>query len=187
MCIYTYTYTHTDLVSSNLLSNYHNHKSYVIFAYYLFIFCHLKCLVFREYTSISVTFLLIVHLYFPCTILKCIFINICLFSYIKDNPTGPAHRLYMFIIDSYEGLFCILSLLWASLVAQCKESTCNARDTGVIPGSGRSPGEANGSPLQYSCLGNPMDREAWQATVHRVASVRHKLVIKPPFFCILKS
>ena len=53
-----------------------------------------------------------------------------------------------------------------------EESTCNAGDMGdlgSIPGSGRSPGEGNGNPLQYSCLGNPMDREAWQATVHRVA------------------
>ena len=44
----------------------------------------------------------------------------------------------------------------------------NAGDAGLIPGSGRSPGEGNGNPLQYSCLGNPMDRGAWQATVHRV-------------------
>ena len=44
-----------------------------------------------------------------------------------------------------------------------KESACNARDLGLIPGSGRSPGEGNGYPLQYSCLENPMDRGAWQA------------------------
>ena len=43
------------------------------------------------------------------------------------------------------------------------------RDVGLIPGSGRSPGEGNGNPLQYSCLENLMDREAWQAIVHRVA------------------
>ena len=43
------------------------------------------------------------------------------------------------------------------------------RDTGLIPGSGRSPGGGHGNPLQYSCLENPMDRGAWQATVHRVA------------------
>ena len=42
------------------------------------------------------------------------------------------------------------------------------RDTGVIPGSGRSPGGGHGNPLQYSCLENPMDRGAWWATVHRV-------------------
>ena len=47
-----------------------------------------------------------------------------------------------------------------------KESTYNAGDLGLIPGVGRSPGEGNGNPLQYSCLGNPMDRGAFQATVH---------------------
>ena len=49
-----------------------------------------------------------------------------------------------------------------------KESACNAEDPGLIPGSGRSPGERNGIPLQYSCLENPMDRGAWWATVHGV-------------------
>ena len=47
-----------------------------------------------------------------------------------------------------------------------KESACNAGDLGLIPGSGRSPGEANGNPVQYSCLENRMDRGAWQAAVH---------------------
>ena len=45
----------------------------------------------------------------------------------------------------------------------------NAEDRGTIPGSRRSPGEGKGNPLQYSCLGNPMDRGAWWATVLRVA------------------
>ena len=49
-----------------------------------------------------------------------------------------------------------------------KESTRNA-DVSSVPESGRFPGEGNGNPLQYVCLGNPMDREAWQATVHGVA------------------
>ena len=44
----------------------------------------------------------------------------------------------------------------------------NAGDVGLIPGSGKSPGEENGNPLQYSCLGNPMDRGAWQAIIHGV-------------------
>ena len=43
------------------------------------------------------------------------------------------------------------------------------RDMGLIPGSETSPGGGHGNPLQYSCLENPMDRGAWQATVHRVA------------------
>ena len=50
-----------------------------------------------------------------------------------------------------------------------KASACNAGDTGSIPGSGRSPGEGNGNPFQYSCLESPMDRGAWWATVHGVA------------------
>ena len=49
-----------------------------------------------------------------------------------------------------------------------EESACNARKRGLIPGLGRCPGEKNGNPLQYACLGNPMDRRAWQATVHGV-------------------
>ena len=51
----------------------------------------------------------------------------------------------------------------------CKELACQVGDTGSIPGSGRSPGEGNGNPLQYSCLENSMGRGAWQATVHGVA------------------
>ena len=61
-----------------------------------------------------------------------------------------------------------------------KESACSAEDPGLIPGSRRSPGEGKGHPLQYSCLGNPMDRGAWWATVHGVARVRHGLATKPP-------
>ena len=57
----------------------------------------------------------------------------------------------------------------ASLVAQTvKKSACNGGDLGLIPGLGRSLGEENGNPLQYSCLENPMDRGIWPATVHRV-------------------
>ena len=50
-----------------------------------------------------------------------------------------------------------------------KEPTCNAGDTSSIPALGRSPGEGNGNPLQYSCLGNHMDRRVWWAIVHGVA------------------
>ena len=48
--------------------------------------------------------------------------------------------------------------------SEVKASACNAGDLGLIPGSGRSPGEVNGNPLQYSCLENPMDEGAWWAT-----------------------
>ena len=53
----------------------------------------------------------------------------------------------------------------------------NAGDSGSVPGSGRSPGEGNGKSLQYSCLGNPMDRGAWQATVLEVATSRTRLIL----------
>ena len=56
-----------------------------------------------------------------------------------------------------------------ALVVENPPANAELRDAGSIPGLGRSPGGENGNPLQYSCLGNPMDREAWQATVHRVA------------------
>ena len=57
----------------------------------------------------------------------------------------------------------------ASLVSECKESTCNGGDLGLIPGLERSPGDGHGNPLQYPCLENPMDIGAWWATVHGVA------------------
>ena len=60
-----------------------------------------------------------------------------------------------------------------------KESAYDAGDWGLIPGSGRSPGEGNGNALQYSCLENPMDRGAWHATVRGVAGVGHDLATKP--------
>ena len=50
-----------------------------------------------------------------------------------------------------------------------KEYVYNAGDMGLIPGSGRSPGEGNGNPLQYSFLEKPMDRGDWRATVHRIS------------------
>ena len=74
-----------------------------------------------------------------------------------------------------------------------KASVCNAGDQGSIPGLGRSPGEGNGSPLQYSCMENPMDRGAWQAIVHGVVKSRTRLSdfthfrlwrVQQPFFIL---
>ena len=59
--------------------------------------------------------------------------------------------------------------------SEVKASACNAGDLGSIPGLGRSPGEGNGNPLQYSCLKNPMDGGTWWATVHGVAKSRTRL------------
>ena len=75
-------------------------------------------------------------------------------------------------------------LAQASLVAQSVKSLPAMQETwvgdlGSIPVSGSSPGEGNGNPLQYSCLENPMDKGAWQATVHGVTRVGHDLATKP--------
>ena len=81
------------------------------------------------------------------------------------------HNLFLPLFSMYMGFPC---------GSAGEESTCNAGDLGSIPGLGRSLGEGNGNPLQYSCLGNPMNRGAWWATVYGVARVRHNLVTKPP-------
>ena len=70
-----------------------------------------------------------------------------------------------------------------------KEFTCNAGnvgDTGSVPGSGRSPGEENGTPLQYSCLEYPMDREVWWAIVHEVSKnqTRLKRLNRHTYICV---
>ena len=61
-----------------------------------------------------------------------------------------------------------------------KASAYNVGNPGSIHGSGRSPGEGNGNPLQFSCWGNSVDRGAWWATVHGIARVGHNLATKPP-------
>ena len=71
----------------------------------------------------------------------------------------------------------MMHVTWApQVVLVVKNSPVNAgdiRDVGSISGSGRSPGERNGNPLQYSCLESSMDRGAWRATVHGLQSVGH--------------
>ena len=68
---------------------------------------------------------------------------------------GPSFKLFR--VSSFPG------------GSEDKVSACNAGDPGSIPGLGKSPGEGNGDPFQYSCLENPMDRGAWRATVHGVS------------------
>ena len=68
------------------------------------------------------------------------------------------------------------------ICSDSKQSACNAGDSGSIPGLGRSPGEGNGNPLQYSCLENSVDGGAWWATVHGVAEsdVTEQLTLSLP-------
>ena len=86
---------------------------------------------------------------------------------------NPAYRLYIMVYIPFIG---------SSLVAQfvknlpaVQATTCNVGDLDLIPRLHRAPGEGNGNSFQYSCLENPMYREAWQAIVHGVAKSRTQL------------
>ena len=84
----------------------------------------------------------------------------CLCSKHRHSPWLPLHVITAVAVGG------IQLPQWLS----GKESACNVGDAGLILGSGRSPGEGNGNPLQYSCMGNPMDRGSWWATVHGIAT-----------------
>ena len=73
-----------------------------------------------------------------------------------------------YIIKKGQIKILVLTFLDFPSGSDSKEPACNAGDPGSIPGTRRSPGESNGNPLQYSCLGNSMDRGAWWSTVHGV-------------------
>ena len=105
--------------------------------------------------------------------------------------------LNYFHVATKPKLFFLISLrhyLRAFLVAQLvkcplamQETSCNAGDADSIPGSGRYPEGGNGNTHQYPCLGNPMNRGAWWATVHEVKRVRHNLATKLPQFSSVQS
>jgi len=80
-----------------------------------------------------------------------------------------AHLLYSFVPLFISIVIKLYPFRGFPAGSESEESACNERDPGLIPWSGRSPGEGRGYPLQYSCMGNPIDRGAWRATVHRVA------------------
>ena len=88
------------------------------------------------------------------------FSSLCL----QFNHVDPRGCIFFFFLN------------WVSQVgSMVKNLPANARDTGLIPGSRRSPGEGNGNPLQYACLGNPMDRGARWALVHGAAKSQRQL------------
>ena len=98
--------------------------------------------------------------------------------FLKNQYDQYTPRVIIDFIKMYVGLAFILEpilyiylLISSPYSSVSKGSACNAGDLGSIPGLGRSPGEGNGNPLQYSCLENPMDRGAWQITVHGVAKI----------------
>ena len=89
------------------------------------------------------------------------FLFLSLHSCLSSNSTALAYYLMFAILVGFPG------------DSDGNQSVCSTGDVSSISGLGRSPGERNGNPLQYSCLENSMDRRAWQATVHGVERVRH--------------
>ena len=118
-------------------------------------------------------------LFHPLLLLPSIFPSIRVFSNkLAVHITGPKYWSFRFSISpsgEYSGLIS-LRIDWLHLLC----GACNARDPGSIPGSGKSSGEGNGNPLQYSCLENPIDKGVWQVTVHGVTRVGHDLASKLP-------
>ena len=99
------------------------------------------------------------------TIPSCALINIEFIQSYKSQTQVLSFKLNIWILFIY----LVISVLGFPCGSVVKNLSANVGDMGLIPGSGRSPGGGNGNPLQYSCLGNPMDRGAWQATVHGIA------------------
>ena len=97
---------------------------------------------------------------------------------LRRSPGGGhgeplQHSFFFSSIGLHQVLIAAAAAAAAKSLQSCPTSavsTCNAGEPGSIPRLGRSPGEENGSPLQYSCLENPMDRGAWWAAVHGVAT-----------------
>ena len=96
------------------------------------------------------------------------------YSYMTIRKT-IALTIQTFVSKVMSLLFNMLSRFGFPGGSEVKASACNVGDLGLIPGLGRSLGEGNGNPLQYSCLENPMDGGAWWTTVHGVAKSQTRL------------
>ena len=99
---------------------------------------------------------------------------------IHSPWNSPGQNTGVGSLSLLQGIFLTQELNWGLLHcfpggSEGKTSSCNAGDPGSIPGSGTSPGGGHGNPLKYSCLENPMDSGAWQATVQRVPKGRTRL------------
>ena len=100
----------------------------------------------------------------------------------KLNSKDPSLPLFCSSLPHFQVRFATLEAIWGFPGGSAgKESSCNAGDLGSIPGSGRSPEEGNGYPLQYSYLENPMDRGAWWVAAHGVTVTYHWVTFTFPF------
>ena len=126
-----------------------------------------QSLVFRPVHFTRVIFLNDYHDYFLLQLHPTIYQS----SRFCLNDQNPPDLILTFHSFSTTILHTLLSNVWRGFPggSDGKESACNVGDPGSNSGLGRSPGEGNGNPLQYSCLENPKDKEAWQATIHGVA------------------
>ena len=111
-----------------------------------------------------------------CHMVRFLIILACGSDDLDSNPSVCVHRgpdanfpIQKHKMSKWHLLFRVMGFPGGSV---SKESACNVGGPGLLPGSGRSRGEGNGSPLQCSCLGGPMDRGAWGATVHGIAKSR---------------
>ena len=95
-------------------------------------------------------------------------------GYVITLSIGKTYSFPSLDLPSYPGDTVIKNL------PEMQEATCNVGDLGLIPGLGKSPEEGNGNPLQYSCIGNCMEREASWVKFHGIAGFRHNLGTKPP-------
>ena len=98
--------------------------------------------------------------------------------YLSDNIllNNTTNNIFNYVSIYYILLYaCVFLYMGFPGGSAVENLPANSGDAGSIPGSGRSPGERNGKLLQYSCLGNPMDRGAWQATVHGVTNSQTRL------------
>ena len=126
----------------------------------------------RWYLTVSLTFfslmIAVVELLMHLMSFRVPSLEKCLFHSSAHFPWNYLFPWYWVTWVPYA--FCILTLyLIYPGGSDHNESTCNAGDPGLMPGLGRSPGEGNGNPRQYTCLENAMDRGSWWVTVHRVA------------------
>ena len=144
-----------------------------------FFFQILKTLLycFLVHSTVAVSILIPATTPVPSHVCVCVCVCVCVYVFSPLKVCWICWEIsqwYHFSADSCVFCFCFFNPLYRKLKgfrggSVVQNPTASVGDIVLIPGLERSPGEGNGNPFQYSCLGNPMDREAWQATVHGVA------------------